>query len=88
MVVRKVVERIAELCESKGLDQDQTQVSGPSGAATPDEPRIPLSESNIAVLGWRWLRLKAIAHSGLGDEVARASWIVFQFVSECLDVLT
>jgi hypothetical protein len=25
MVVRKVVERIAELSESKGLDQDQTQ---------------------------------------------------------------
>ena len=49
MVVRKVVERIAELGESKGLDQDQTQVSGPPGAATPDEPGIPLSTSEIPV---------------------------------------
>jgi hypothetical protein len=34
-----------------------------------------------------YLGLEAVAHSGLGDEVARPSGIVFKLVSECLDVL-
>src|SRR5215207_2475296 len=35
-----------------------------------------------------YLGLEAVAHSGLGDEVARPSRIVFKLLSECLDVLT
>jgi hypothetical protein len=34
------------------------------------------------------LGLEAIAHSRLGDEVARPSWIIFELVPERLDVLT
>jgi hypothetical protein len=34
-----------------------------------------------------YLGLEAVAHSRLGDEVARPSGIVFKLVSECLDVL-
>ena len=36
----------------------------------------------------RSLRLEAVAHSGLGDEVAGPGRIVFKLLSECLDVLT
>jgi hypothetical protein len=34
-----------------------------------------------------YLRLEAIAHSRLGDEVARPSRIILQLASQCLDVL-
>ena len=58
--------------------------------------RHPIGEMGDSAVEGRWvicprfcdyLGLEAVAHSGLGDEVARPSGIVFKLVSECLDVL-
>ena len=34
------------------------------------------------------LGVEAVAHPRLGDEVTRSGWIIFELVSERLDVLT
>ena len=50
--------------------------------------RSELNDHSLTRPVGRSLRLEAVAHSGLGDEVARPSRIVFKLLSECLDVLT
>ena len=50
--------------------------------------RSVLNDHSLTRPVGRSLRLEAVAHSGLGDEVAWPSRIVFKLLSECLDVLT
>jgi hypothetical protein len=46
------------------------------------------SLAHLSVIPQDYLGLEAVSHAGLGDEVARPSWIIFELVSEGLDVLT
>jgi hypothetical protein len=48
--------------------------------APPADGSVPNSSQKLG--------LEPIAHSRLGDEVAWASGVIFELVSECLDVVT